>query len=115
MFCGVSPDLLLAAIYAPQSQQHLLRQPDLINDIPLLRIRYPRRVEPIGQLIGRPCRVVPHEACGEVLRDACPFTLGDEPLASGVEHGPVQFRIEAAQVSVALDDPVHAEVREQPS
>ena len=55
------------------------------------------------------------EACGEVLGDTSALTLGDEPLAGGVEHGPVQFSIEAAQVSVALDDPVHAEVREQPS
>jgi hypothetical protein len=32
--------------------------------------------------------VMAHEGCSEVLRNPCALTLSDEPLASGVEHGP---------------------------
>jgi hypothetical protein len=35
---GVSPDPLLSAHYAPHSEHHVLRQPDLINDLPLLGV-----------------------------------------------------------------------------
>ena len=59
--------------------------------------------------------MVPHETCGEVLWNACALTLGDEPLAGGVEHGATQFWVTPAQECVALDDLVHAEVREEPS
>ena len=45
---------------------------------------------------------MPYEGCSEVLRNPCAFTLGDEPLASGVEDGAVQLRIEAAQVGIPL-------------
>ena len=55
------------------------------------------------------------EACGEVLGDASALTLGDEPLASAVEHRAAQLWVTPAQECVALYDPVHAEVREQPS
>ena len=58
---------------------------------------------------------MPHEGGSEVLQDACALTLGDEPLASGVEHGPVQLRMEAAEVSVPLHNLVDSEVREQPA
>ena len=64
-----------------------------IYDFPLLRIRYPRRVQPVGQLIGRPRRVMPDERGGEVLRGAFAFTLGDEPLAGGVEYRALELRI----------------------
>ena len=74
-----------------------------------------RRVQPIGQLIGGPRRVMPDEACGEVLRDACALTLGDEPLAGGVEHGAAELWVTPAQVGVALHHPVHAELREEPA
>ena len=93
-FCGVSPDPLLAAIYAPQSQQHLLRQPDLINDLPFLRVTDACGVKPIGELIGRPCRVMPNKCRSEVLRNPCALTLCDEPLASAVEHSPMQLRVD---------------------
>ena len=46
---------------------------------------------------------MPNKTGSEVLRDACPFTLGDEPLASGVEDGAVQLRMEVAQVGIPLD------------
>ena len=114
-FCGVSPDLLLAAIYAPQSQQQLLRQPDLINDLPFLRITDACGVKPVGQLIGGPRGVMPHKACGEVFRNPCALALGDEPLAGGVEDGASELRMTSAQVGVAFHHPVHAEVREEPS
>ena len=51
----------------------------------------------------------------EVLGDACALTLGDEPLASAVEHRAPELWMTPAQVGVALYDPVHAQVREQPS
>ena len=58
---------------------------------------------------------MPHEACSEVLWDASALTLGDEPLAGGVEHRAAELRVTPAQVRVALDDPVDTELREEPS
>ena len=58
---------------------------------------------------------MPHKACGEVLWDTCALTLGDEPLASAVEHRAPELWVTPAQVSVAFDDLVHAEVREEPT
>ena len=86
-----------------------------IHNLSLLRITDARRVQPVGQLIGRACRVMSHKGGCEVLRGACALTLGDEPLAGGVEHSAMQFWMTPAQVSVSLYDPIHAEVREQPS
>jgi hypothetical protein len=58
---------------------------------------------------------MPDQGCSEVLRDARALTLSDEPLAGGVENGPVQFWMEAAKVGIPLHNPVHSEVREQPT
>ena len=58
---------------------------------------------------------MPDETCGEVLGDACALTLGDEPLAGGVEHRAAELRVTPAQVRIAFDHPVHAELREEPS
>ena len=58
--------------------------------------------------------MMPHERCGEVLWHPSPFTLRDDPLASGVEHGAAQQWMTPAQVSVSLYDLVHAEVWEEP-
>ena len=55
-----------------------------------------------------------HERGGEVLRGACALTLGDEPLAGGVEHGAAQLWMTPAQVSVSLYDLVDVEMREEP-
>ena len=115
VFCGVRLDPLLAAVHTPQSHHHVLRQPDLINDLPLLGVTDASRVEPIGELIGGACGVMPNKTCGEVLWHSCALTLGDEPLTGGVEYGPVQLWVTPAQVRIPLYDPVHAEVREQPS
>ena len=51
--------------------------------------------------------MMPNKCCGKVLRDACALALGDEPLASGVEDGAVQLRIEAAQVGIPLHSGTH--------
>jgi len=59
--------------------------------------------------------VVPHEACGEVLWNACALTLGDEPLAGGVEHRAAELRVTPAEVGIAFDHPIHAELREEPT
>ena len=81
----------------------LLRwQPHPIHDLPLLRIRYPRRVQPVGQLIGRPRRVMSHKGGREVLRGAFAFTLGDEPLAGGVEYAALEVRVELPKFGIAL-------------
>ena len=58
---------------------------------------------------------MPYEGCSEVLRNPCAFTLGDEPLASGVEDGAVQLRIEAAQVGIPLHHFIDSEMWEQPA
>ena len=53
-----------------------------------------------------------HEGGGKVLRDTCALTLGDEPLAGGVEHSAVEFRVSLPELCIALHNPVHAEVWE---
>ena len=58
-----------------QTWSGLLLQSYPVPNVPLLGIRYPRRVQPIGELIGRPCRVMAHQPDGEVLWDACTLTL----------------------------------------
>ena len=58
---------------------------------------------------------MPDETCGEVLRDASALTLGDEPLAGGVEHRAPELWVTPAQVGVALHHPVHGELREEPA
>ena len=83
--------------------------------LPLLGVGYPRRVEPISQLIGGPSRVVPDQGCSEVLGDAYAFTLCDEPLAGGVENGPVQLWMSLPEFYIPLHNPLHSEVREQPA
>ena len=59
--------------------------------------------------------MVPHKACGEVLGDTSALTLGDEPLAGGVEDGAPELWMTSAQVGVALHNPVHTELWEQPT
>ena len=58
---------------------------------------------------------MPNESCSEVLRNPCALTLGDEPLASGVEHGAMQLRVEAAQVGIPLHHLIDSEIRKQPA
>ena len=62
----------------------LLRHPNPFHNLTLLRITYPCGVQPIGQLIGRPSWVMPHECCRVVLRNPCALTLCIEPLAHGM-------------------------------
>ena len=38
--------------------------------------------------------MMPHKGGGEVLRSACALTLGDEPLAGGVEYRALEVRVE---------------------
>lgn len=59
--------------------------------------------------------MMPDEACSEVLGDASALTLGDEPLAGGVEHRAAELRVTPAQVGVALHHPVDTELREEPA
>jgi hypothetical protein len=58
---------------------------------------------------------MPHQTCGEALWNPCALTLGDELLAGGVEHGPMQLWVSPSQVSIPLHNPVHCEVQEQPA
>ena len=58
---------------------------------------------------------MPDETCGEVLRDACALTLGDEPLAGGVEHRAAELWVTPAQIGIALHNPVDGELWEEPS
>jgi hypothetical protein len=41
--------------YVWGSQRQLCRQPDLINDLPLLGVTDASRVEPVGELVLGPC------------------------------------------------------------
>ena len=58
---------------------------------------------------------MPNKCCGEVLGYPCALTLSDEPLASAVEHGPVQLWVEAAQVGIPLHHFIDSEIWEQPA
>ncbi len=91
------------------------RQPNPLHNFPLLRIRDPRRVEPIGELIGGPSGVMPDQGCSEVFRNPCALTLRDEPLTSAVENGPVQLWMSLPEFCIPLHHPVDTEVGEQPA
>ena len=43
-----------------------------------------------------------YEGGGEVLRRACALTLGDEPLAGGVEYAALEVRAEPPKLRIAL-------------
>ena len=45
---------------------------------------------------------MPHDTCSEVLRGPCAFTLGDEPLAGGVEYAALEVRVELPKFGIAL-------------
>ena len=45
---------------------------------------------------------MPDEGGGEVLRGACTLTLGDEPLAGGMEYAALEFRIYSPELGIAL-------------
>ena len=51
--------------------------------------------------------MMPHERCSEVLRNPCALTLGDEPLAGAVEHGPMQLWMSLPEFCIPLHNPVH--------
>ena len=52
--------------------------------------------------------MVADKGCGVVLGDACAFTLGDGPLAGGVEHGAVQLWVSQPEFFIALHNPIDA-------
>ena len=54
---------------------------------------------------------MPHERGGEVLRGACALTLGDEPLAGGVEYAAFELRVELPELGVALNHSINGEIR----
>ena len=58
---------------------------------------------------------MPNKTGSEVLRNPCALALGDEPLASAVEHGPMQLRVEAAQVGIPFHHFIDSEMWEQPA
>ena len=43
-----------------------------------------------------------HKGGSEVLRGACTLTLGDEPLAGGVEYAAFELRVELPELGIAL-------------
>ena len=45
---------------------------------------------------------MPHKGGGEVLGDACALTLGDEPLAGGVEHAALEVRVKPPKLGIAF-------------
>ena len=50
-----------------------------------------------------------NEGGGEVLWDACALTLGDEPLAGGVEDGAMKLPVDRPEVGVTLYHPIDTE------
>ena len=58
---------------------------------------------------------MPHNTCSEVLRNPCTFTLGDEPLASAVEHGASEFRELPPEEGIPLHHLIHCHRWEQPA
>ena len=92
-----------------------LGQPNPINDAPLLGVRDTCRVKRIGELVGRPCCVMPDQACSIVLWDTSPFTLGDEPLAGRVEHSTMELWMPPPKFCIGFDNPVHSHARKQPA
>ena len=48
-----------------------------------------------------------HKGCGEVLRSACALTLGNEPLAGGVEYAALELRVEIPKLGIALHDSIN--------
>ena len=45
---------------------------------------------------------MPHQRSSEVLRDTSALTLGDEPLAGGVEDGAMQLPVRGPEVGIPL-------------
>ena len=58
---------------------------------------------------------MPRQTCGEAPWNRCALKLGEELLAGGVEHGPMQLWVSPSQVSIPFHNPVHCEVQEQPA
>ena len=56
-----------------------------------------------------------HQSSRVVLWDTSPFTLGDEPLACGVEHGALKCGIADAEFRIGLHYLVHGERWKQPA
>ena len=54
--------------------------------------------------------MMPDERGGEVLRSACALTLGDEPLAGGVEYAALEVRVEPPKLGVALHHSINGEI-----
>ena len=59
--------------------------------------------------------MLPNKCCCEVLRNPRALTLGDEPLAGGMENGPMQLWVEAAELGIPFHDLVHCVSWEQPT
>ena len=58
---------------------------------------------------------MPHDTCREVLGVPCALALGDEPLASAVEHGALSARVIAPQEGIPLHHLIHGHRGEQPA
>ena len=52
--------------------------------------------------------MMPHKGGSEVLRSACAFTLGDEPLAGGVEYAALEVRVELPEFGIALNHSINS-------
>ena len=51
-----------------------------------------------------------HKGGREVLRGACALTLGDEPLAGGVEYAALEVSVEPSQLGIALYHSINGQV-----
>lgn len=84
----------------------------MIHNRPLLLVRDTGGVDAVGDPVLGSGRLVTQEAGGEVLRNACPFALGDEPLARGVENQPLPVDVQSlSELGKAFGDVIHRQVR----
>ena len=51
-----------------------------------------------------------HKGGGEVLGGACALTLGDEPLAGGVEYAALEVGVEPSKLGIALYHSINGQV-----
>lgn len=76
--CGCNRHRIQRWLPAPRTHQcpgNSYRKPYLVNDRPALLVTDPSRVNPVGDPVLRPCRLVTDQRSSEVLRNTCPFAL----------------------------------------
>ena len=85
----------------------VVRQPHPIDNPPLLLVGDTTGVEPVCEPVGGAGGGMADKGRGEVLRGACAFTLGDEPLTGRMEHRALERGMICPELGIDLDHLVH--------